>query len=401
MSNKQNRYLEDGTRSAFDLALGVEVSAARIEAALSFDPMLSAQWRSEVGVAEAVASVGLEDLRISETDLLIRVSENTAEGIEARSVEDALAILRFIKSPGDPLRSPEEVFDRIDRLAMRDNRDAEAVPGSELAELFDHCIGRAPILEAIRVASAYAWNTDRRSPVAERMVFMAAEHAARGSRPSRPLRDGDLRGLGGYTRADWICPPSLALSRGQFRIWSPSNPDMVKDLLNGIDHVLSHEIGRIITIRRWQQQAAELGHGRHGRSRLADAAGAFGLEPFMTSGILADRIGITQRGALNILKELVEQGIICELTKRRSARIWATPGLAAMLGASRRPRAAQVHVDPDAAEVEKSRKHAAEENTVSSLREDSKLAVERALDDFDNVLDQVDAILARHPSIRS
>ncbi len=402
MSEKDFLAKQDKYRTAFDLALGVEVSAARIEAALALDPEIATQWRSEIGVAEAVASVGLEDVRISETDLLVRVSENTGEGIEARAVEDALAILRFIKSPGDAAARPDEVFDRIDRLAMRGGESEGAVPGQELAPLFDHCRGRSPILEAVRVASGYAWATNRRSPVAERMVFMAAEHTSRGSRPAAPLRDTDLRGLGGTVRAGWICPPSVALSRGHFRIWSPSSPDMVRDLMEGIDKVLSQEIGRIISIRRWQDKATELGNGRHGRSRLSDAARAFGLEPFMTSRILADRIGVTQRGALNILKDMVENGILVELTRRRAARIWATPGLASMLMAGKVRSSMAVRSMSTEKENVSGLKNAPQcsgtQFAAGSLKDRSKLSIERAMSEFENVLDQVDEILAKHPS---
>ena len=391
------------TSSAFDLALGAEVAAARIEAALQMDPAIAAQWRAEVGVAEAVASIGLEDVRLSEPDLLIRISENSGSGIDARATEDALAIMRYIRAPGDVAGNPVEVLDRIARLSMRGEGDSDAIPGAELADIFDPCVGRAPIIEAMRAAADYAWRTDRRSPVAERMVFMAAEHASRTvNRRHGAIGQDTLRGLGGRFDADWICPPSVALSRLRFRIWSPSNPAMLRDLLEGIERVLSQELGRIIALRRWRERLEEVSRGRHGRSRLADAGEAFGIEPFMTSRILADRLGVTQRGAINLLDQLVAEGLIVELTRRRAARIWATPGLARILSsAGRHPRGGAqsrsisdptpTSVDsPDLEDLPRTAPAAAR-----TLREEGKVAIDKALADFDRVLGEVDAILER------
>ncbi|ETX13575.1 hypothetical protein OCH239_09860 [Roseivivax halodurans JCM 10272] len=410
MATSENQHTARHARTAFDLALGTEVAAARIEAALGVDPEIAAQWRSEIGVAEAVASVGLEDVRLSEPDLLIRVSENPGTGIgngvEARAVEDALAILRFIRAPGDVASAPADVLDRIDRLAMRGEGDSDAIPGSELADIFSVCRGRAPILEAVRAAADYAWRTDRRSPVAERMVFMAAEHAARGQGAGAALRDTGtdlLRGLGGRFAADWICPPSLALTRPIFRAWSPGNPGMVRELLEALDRILSQELGRVITIRRWRARLSEVSAGRHGRSRLGEAGHAFGIEPFMTSRVLADRIGITQRGALNLLAQLVEEGLIVEMTRRRAARIWATPGLAAILAPAARRRAASARrTGPVRSSAEGAGEGAdaagpgpAEQMSTRNLRAEGQASMERAMAEFDRVLAEVDGILGR------
>lgn len=404
MKRRGYGLVSSGRQSLFDLVLGAEVAAARIEAALMMDPMLAAQWRAEVGVGEAVASIGLEDVRVAEPDLLIRISENTAHGIEARATEDALAVMRVLRAPGDVAGRPEDVLDRIDRLSMRAQPGTEHVRGADLPGLFAPCVGRSPILEAIRVASDYAWRTDRRSPVAERLVFMAAEHASRtrGRRPGMAA-EHTLRGLGGRFDADWICPPSLALTRLRFRIWSPSNPAMLRDLLTGIETVLVQELGRLISLRRWRERLDESSRGRHGRSRLGDAGRAFGIEPSMTSAILADRIGVTQRGALNILSQMVEEGLIVEMTRRRSARIWATPGLAQLLSPPNRARAG--HLEAPTSGVLGSLPPAIREDgrilpeagrRQKPLRPESEAAISAALAEFDSVLDSVDEILGRH-----
>ncbi len=84
--------------------------------------------------------------------------------------------------------------------------------------------GIAPAARRCSRRSAYAALTERRSPSAERMVFVAAEHAARAKLHSGPAQgravDDPLQGLGGRVDASWIALPLLALLRfssGLFR----------------------------------------------------------------------------------------------------------------------------------------------------------------------------------------
>ncbi|WP_027234436.1 hypothetical protein [Leisingera caerulea] len=388
--------------SPFDLVLAAEVRASRIEGHLAADPVIAAQWRSEAAVAEAAASIGLEDLRLSETDLLVRVSENPETHADVRAIEDALSVLRFLRAPGDPANEPLSVLDRIARLSAR-AETYEPLPevDDEMVQVFARCRGRAPLLEAIRASAHYAALTERRSPVAERLVFAAAEHLSRsrvlgGASRSRHM-DDPLRGLGGRVDASWVILPSLALTRMRFRIWSPLNPKAVQELLQGIGGILDQELGRVITIRAWREKAAMAARGKSRRSRLPDAVDAFGIEPVMTSQALADRLGITQRGAIKLLGELVEQGLLVEMTRRRSARIWATPGLAALLGRRAEPAGRAAPAAGIAARGSPGLPQAGQSRAGEArrIKEENKAAVERALADFDAVLEQVDGILGK------
>ena len=373
--------------------LGAEVTAARIEGHLSRDPMVAAQWRGEAAVAEAVASIGLEDVRLSEPDLLIRVSENPDISADHRAVEDALSVLRFLRNPGDPAGTPGQVLARIARMAARAEADDPLQdPDEDLCIVFDHCQGRAPLLEALRAAAAYAALTGRRSPVAERMVFAAAEHASRGLASGGPPRiraaDDPLRGLGGRVDATWIALPSLALTRMRFRVWSPQNPASARDLVSGLAKVLDQELGRVIAIHAWRQKAEEASLGLHGRSKLGDAIAAVDAEPVMTSRALADRISVTQRGAINLLAQMTGLGLLEEMTKRRSARIWATPGLAWLWAGGRHSpagAAAGPGIKTGISGAHKSRLRQAEDDT----------GMANALEDFDAMLDRVDGLLGR------
>ncbi|MCE6958372.1 hypothetical protein LAZ40_04785 [Cereibacter sphaeroides] len=390
----------DGVIPAFDLLLGVEIRAARIEGLLRADPVLAAQWRAEAAVAEAVASVGLEDVRLAEADLLVRIAEARAGGTDAPAAEDALSILRFLRAPGDPDTAPEAVLERIARLARRDGESGgEPLPTRELEVVFAGITGRAPVLEALRASALYAGLTGRLSPVAERMVFVAVEGAARRAGAGRAggrQADDPLRGLGGRIAADWIVLPALALGRGRFRAWSPGTARGARDLIEGVDLVLGQEIGRVISIRGWQADLARATEGRHGRSRLAEAGAAFGLEPVMTAGILAERLGVTSRGALNLIGELERLGLVRELTLRRAARIWATPGLAAKLAGSRTTsHRSRASLDADRPVEPLGETPAGQDLRQRHLKEENEESVRRALADFDAVLEEVDGILAR------
>jgi len=384
---EDTEHAQKGPAQLLDILLGAEVSSARIEAALDADPVVADLWRSEAAVTEAASSIGLEDVRISEHDLLLRVASNGAAGIDARAVEDALDVLRFLRAPGDALHDPEGVAERIARLSRRagsgpgEAGEAMILSPAEARESFAFCRGRAPIFEAVMAARHYALLTDRASPVAERMIFVAAEQAARaGQGVVRAHQEDVLRGLGGRISARWVALPSIALTSRSFRIWSPSGARGLRNILEAIGDHQSREIGRLITVRAWVGRMREAGQGRHGRSRLRDAAFAFGSEPVLTSARLADLIGVTQRGAINLLDQLVQGNLVHEITRRRAARIWSTPMLAERL-AGRAP-ARQTVAEP-------------ERKPGSRAQDLAEVDIDAAMAEFDKTMNEADAILER------
>lgn len=396
----------------FDLILAAEIGAARLEAALDADPRIAQQWRAEVGLAEAVASVGLEDVRLSAPGLLERLVRNRIGELETSAAEDALAILRFIKAPLGASEEPGAAMARIMRFCPSPAPGDPPWPDpDEMAAVFDHCRGRSPILEAMRASGAFGLLTDRRSPIAERLVFMTAEHIARGrgAHASRPRKDDPLRGLGGRYDAGWIVPPAMSLISARFRIWSPAGAGHARALIEGVSRQLGREIGRIGTIRNWVNEADRIARARHGRSRIHDAIGAFMVEPLLNVAQLADRISVTQRGALNLMETMRGHGLVSELTRRRSVRYWATPGLASLLAIT------DVHSMPGRHGVTSARtaaggfgpqaqnaaqlmpaENAAMSRTAYSKAE-AEAAMERAMAEFDRALEEADTILARIP----
>lgn len=103
------------------------------------------------------------------------------------------------------------------------------------------------------------------------------------------------------------------------------------DLGAGLARLFEAETGRFALARDWLQRGHEAARDKGGRSRLADAAQAFSTAPVQSSALLAGTIGVSVRTALTLLDELVALGLLREITGRRTARLWAVPGLGARL----------------------------------------------------------------------
>ena len=323
------------TRSAFDLALDAEVIAARTEGHLMAQPELSGLWHAEVAISEAVASVGMEDVRISEGDILSRIAENRTDTAEARALEDALRLYKILRRPG---QFPDDLGALARRIGTFFPEGQVSV--DLMTKVFEGCVGRAPVMEALRATAIFGAGTGFRAPMAERAVFMIADHIARRAAAHDVRYRDDLRGLSGPVQAYWVAAPSIALTRSRFALWRPQTEFGVEAILEHLATSMHSDLGKLISLRTWLDIKETMRAEERKSSRAGEAADLFGINPVMTSDYLATSIGVTPRGALGILDRLVEYGLVVEVTRRRSARIWATPGLAALLAqrAERMPR---------------------------------------------------------------
>ena len=388
--------------NALTAFIRAEVLAARLEAIARAEPEVGNLWRSELALAEAVATVGLEGVRISEGDLLPRVALNGSQDPDPTGSELALGLIRVMKAPGDPLRDPVATVRRFEMAAgsgMGPGIDPDEEPeghrlsDAEIEGLFAGIVqGDMPILTAARVAAEFAQLSERANPIIERMIFMSVESSLRGRAAGRsPGSEDVLRGLSGRVNADWVATPALALSHGQFRAWSPGSERGLDDLARGLNAVFEAEIGRFGLSREWLRRALAAGEGRRGRSRLTDVVHGFANAPVLSSSLLVDMIGISLRGALNVLDELTRLGLLQEITRRRTARIWAVPGMGARL-AARPPRRTGLQARseiPQAGVQATARQRSREE------REAEHQAMERAFSDLDAVLGRAQLILDR------
>ncbi len=280
--------------------------------------------------------MALEDVRLSESEIVMRLAMNRTAAVDARGAELAGQILDVLRAPGDVPGDPVAAIRRIERAAAPIGvaPDPTERPGD--AELLALAEGLGPWLEmpvaaGLRAAADYAVRSGRRSPAAERLLFVAVESAARAQLAGQgrgPVRDGDLLAPVGAT---WVVTPSVALTRRGFRLWSPLKPGGVAELLGLVAESLAWDLGQLGRLRRDVAAIRAAGQGRHGRSRMEDMATFVLARPIFTSALVADALGVTRRTALNLIAELEGQGLVRNLLPRRAARFWATASLAERL----------------------------------------------------------------------
>ena len=324
------------------LLLSAETQAARVEGIFLADPALAGLWRMETSLLEAAASIGLEGERISMQGMVLRLTSGSAMAEDARAVEMALKVLSIIRRPGDPFSAPVAALRRIEAAAapIGQTRDeSDRLEDAELPLVME--AGRAwsyvPILAGWRAAASYAFRSRRSSPVAERLVFMAVEGAARrlrGLSPDQSAGRDDLDeragGLLMPATAGWIVPPSVSLTRYGFRIWSPMSG--LETFLEAATRSLAYELGHLGTLRHELARLSAMTSSAHGRSRLVDLISFLKAQPVVSSAMVMDHLGVSRRTALSLIDELVDAGCLSNLTARSTSRFWALPSLAARMG---------------------------------------------------------------------
>ncbi len=318
--------------------LRVEIAAARLEGAFAADPELGRLWRAGTALTEAVRSVGLEDIRLTEADLALRsYAQRITDPDAARGGWAAEGLLAVLAAPGVLFSDPEGVVARCLRAGLRDQPDEEgpspdpAVLGPEIAAAARSAPG--PLLGALRGAVLLRRATGTRFPSAERLLFSAIDHAWRAERGQRT---GDVMPEGAeailaQARAAWILAPATALTGQGFRAWSPMREAGIAALLDGLGRETDRALGQLPLLRRWRGQARGVAAGKHGRSRLADAVDVLMRQPIVTGANLAAALGASPRTGRNLLAELEAEGLVASIVPRRTYRAWAPTPLAAWI----------------------------------------------------------------------
>jgi hypothetical protein len=383
--------------------LSIEVGAARIEGALLADPDLGRVWRAQAALTEACRSVGMEDINVLEGDLATRpLRVDVDEGETARGVWLAGETLRVLLSPGNLDKDPERAVARCLRSGVRPEGSEGPMPGAEpdLVAAITAAMRDAPgpLVGALRASLTLRTRTLSASPAAERLLFICADHAIRGGRAGRELTDPLPEGLGltaGPGEPRWVLLPATALSTAGFRVWSPGSSSGLISLLDGLRDEVGRGLGALPTLRRWRDLALEMSGGRHGRSRVRDLAELLMSRPIVTGQIVADQLGVTPRGALNLIGEAEGAGLLEELTRRRTYRAWAISPMASRIrnrtlarGLRGRPGNAPETGCPDA-KVQGYRDR-------SAFAERDRSGEEAALAELDAALAAADRILDRY-----
>ncbi|WP_043920291.1 Fic family protein, partial [Jannaschia aquimarina] len=143
----------------------------------------------------------------------------------------------------------------------------------------------------------------------------------------------------GHIAAGWILLPSIALSEGGFRAWSPGTRPGLENLMRGLGAELDRTLGQIALLRGWRTQARAAAARRNAKSRLRDVVTLAADEPILTAARLRAALGVSRRAAFTLIDEAAGAGILTCVTPRTRWRVWVRPDMAARL-AMRRGRTA-------------------------------------------------------------
>ncbi|MHA3979310.1 hypothetical protein ACW9UR_16660 [Halovulum sp. GXIMD14794] len=316
--------------------LKAEIAAARIEGILLADPALARHWRTGQIFVEAAASVGMEDIRLSEAAIMMRLTSNRTQDIDARGAEQGRRLISVMARPPLLATDPEAGMRRIEaaaspvgqRTPFEDRLESDEYAGLVARAL---ALEETPVIAGLRAAAEYALRSRRTAPAAERLLFMAVESEARAR--SRGVKAAAARWDGPDlltpAEAHWIAAPSAALTYGRYQIWSPISG--VATLVEAVAAQLTRELGQLGTLRHELSKLDAAAAAARGRSRMADFVEFVKRQPILTSAQVMADLGVTRATALGLIAALEGQGSLVNFTARRSARFWATPTLAARL----------------------------------------------------------------------
>ena len=318
----------------FQRLLAIESRAGRLEGAFAADPDLGRMWRSGTALTEACRSVALEDIHVQEGDVIHRHLENRVTDAEAaRGAQGVAGLLRVIAAPGDLLTDTPAVLRRCWTAAVSTQDKGAGLDAEALAGPLRRALQAAPtpFLGALKAAMAFRAATGATSPSADRLVFMAAEHALRGAGRTRETA---ASGPGSVLRridAGWIFLPSAALSLNGFRAWSPGTRSGLSNLTEGTLGELDQAIGLLPVLRRWRETALGIAERRNARSKLRDLVRLAMREPLLTPAAVHRALDVSRRASFTLMDEAEAAGILKIVTPRKTWRVWARPDMAARI----------------------------------------------------------------------
>ena len=330
--------------------MALEAVSARVAGALDARPALGSIWRRIVCIMEASATLSMEDVPVPVQDLLGPAIGSAITGPNPQAAHVANRVQRFLLRPGSFRDTPESVFDRaiaagtlldiVDenqggRIAYRDAHEQTdlALARTDFAAACRRILKHdSPITFRLIALAGLTRNVlPEAIPIAERLIFMAAESEMRQQDMLSDLtvgavgREADFR-----MTAHWTLTPALALSRGGFRAWSPGSTEGADLLVARLENSLRANAGLISTLHRWLE-ALDGFSGMNRKSRKRDLAALLIDVPILGADTVAHRLSITERAARDLLAAAELEGLISLVTPRRAYRLWAIPALAAMI----------------------------------------------------------------------
>lgn len=382
--------------------LSVEARASRIAAILDTRPGVGRLWRTCVTLVESSSTLAVEDVRIAESSVAIIDGLPPSQNDDPQAVAVAREIASVLRRPGDLFEHPRETIlrcldaSRMSSLVDVDLGGRASWAGREFREDWSDAVDRiveaAPpilnhhgpiLLKLIALASEIHAMLPEPVPMAERLIFMLADHALR-RREALPF----LRRFEAATPdAFWVFSPGAALLNGGLRNWSPESRAGRAALVSSLDRTLRRDMGLLGRLHAWQEDLTRFAGARTRAGARARFADFLATTPMVSGLDVAAACDMTDRSARNMIAAAEEAGLLRLITPRPSYRIYASPVLAEMIqdrDSTVRSRGPEMQT----------RTHATDPDEASSRLEQPDFS--SALDYLDEQIAAADRILAKY-----
>jgi hypothetical protein len=343
---ENKRKLQSISMDTYSL-LDLETKSARISAVLDLRPNLANVWRQMIAFSEAGANLALEDISVSESDILGSLLGDAIPFADPQAVAISSAVHKAILSPGHILSDPGLVFDRAHRAGRISSLVDFGQGGrasypktdqddgwKEAREFFVTGVPKilrakgAISLKSLSVAALLADISPERHPIAERIIFMASEGCLRQDLMLKdPIVTPSYRDLPSSAYAHWSFLPAISLSQGVFRAWSPGTPRGQGEVIKRLSSTLKREAGRIGYIHDWMRRSERDFVGQNKRSRRTGLVKLAFASPILDAKSVSRALDCTERAARTLLSDAADQDILRPLTTRSTYRIWGVPAL--------------------------------------------------------------------------
>jgi hypothetical protein len=324
--------------------LDLETKAARLSARLDERSEIGTLWRQMVSVAEAASSLSLEDVFVRESDVLQLIFGEPDLNDDSQSVSIAAEIARVLLNPGDLMSDPEGVFNRAHRAGRLTSlvdlagggrasfADITVDEWSEARAFFCRAIPKiinapGPIsMKAISIGALVSYTSPERHPIAERIIFTAAENSMRReTNLSDPIVTPNDSALPAGRSSLWVFTPSLALSSPSFRAWSPETKSGQALLIERLSRSLSREVGRLSHLDTWSSKARSNLKSPTKRSLLSPFCDLLHRSPVIDAAVIAKQLSCSKRAARNLIDQAIDVDALQPVINRSSYRVFAIP----------------------------------------------------------------------------
>ncbi|MFM2041619.1 MAG: hypothetical protein RLY86_195 [Pseudomonadota bacterium] len=307
--------------------LTAALSLGRLDARLrDAPPPVRAGWQARMLLAEAAASARLDGHLLDPDDLLAWECGFDRDGPPSPALSAGLQILDMLRlSARRSARSfwtPRRLLRLAGMVETRRRREPEDLPAWLRAQRGDRDGAVAALTRLLQPDRIEGWKALPpliasariiQDWTAEGLADMAGGSVGRLLAAAWPWRMGELPGL--------VLPCSRGFL-GHAADHAPWRPDWPDRWLGAVGRGALWGNDLMLELTRAHQRLTVACEGRRKSSRLPQLASLLIERPALGSGEVAEALGATKQGALNLLEELAAAGLVREISRRDSHWVW-------------------------------------------------------------------------------